>query len=113
MGWAAELGWFYQTKQVWGYMIVEPLWSLSAGVQKNLFDKRVTIKLNATDIFWTSYPKATLVYNDYKESFAAQRETRQVTLSFTYRFGKRTVAPMHRRSGGAEDEKKRAATGNA
>lgn len=110
--WAAELGLFYQTKQVHGYMTIEPLWSLSAGIQKNLFQKRVNIRLNATDIFWRSYPRATSVYNNYTESFTAQRETRQVNLAFTYRFGKRTVAPVQRRSSGAEDEKRRAATGN-
>ncbi|MBS1773529.1 MAG: TonB-dependent receptor [Bacteroidetes bacterium] len=106
--WSAELSFFYQTKQLHGYMLIEPQWSLSAGIQKNLFDKRATIKLNATDIFWRSYPRATSTYYNYNEKFIAQRETRQVSLSFTYRFGKRTVAPIRKRSGGAEDEKKRA-----
>jgi hypothetical protein len=109
--WSAELGFFYQTKQLHGYMLIEPQWSLSAGIQKTLFDKRATIKLNATDIFWHNYPRALSVYNNYTETFTAQRETRQVSLSLTYRFGKRTVSPVRRRSGGAEDEKRRAGGG--
>jgi hypothetical protein len=109
--WSAELGFFYQTKQLHGYMLIEPQWSLSAGIQKSLFDKRATIKLNATDIFWHNYPRALSVYNNYTETFTAQRETRQVSLSLTYRFGKRTVSPVRRRSGGAEDEKRRAGGG--
>jgi hypothetical protein len=111
--WSTEVGLFYQSKQVYGYMTIEPLWGLSAGIQKHLFDKRATIKLNATDIFWKSYPRATSVYSNYTESFTAQRETRQVSLTFTYRFGKRSVAPVNRRRGGAEDEKRRAGTGQA
>lgn len=110
--WSAELGLFYQTKQLYGYMMIEPLWSLSAGIQKNLFQKKVNIKLNATDVFWKSYPRATSVYRNYTESFTAQRETRQVNLAFTYRFGKRTVAPVQKHNSGAEDEKRRAATSN-
>jgi hypothetical protein len=110
--WSAELGFFYQTKQLHGYMLIEPQWSLSAGIQKNFMNKRATVRLNATDIFWRSYPRALSVYSNYTETFTAQRETRQVSISFTYRFGKNTVTPVRRRSGSAEDEKRRAA-GNA
>lgn len=111
--WSAELGFFYQTKQLHGYMVIEPQWSLSAGIQKHIFDKRATIKLNAVDIFWRSYPRAKSVYSNYTETFTAQRETRQVSVAFTYRFGKRTVSLIRRRSGGAEDEKRRAGSNNA
>lgn len=111
--WSAELGFNYQSRQIYGYMNLLPTWNLNAGIQKNLFDKRATIKLNATDIFWKSYPRATSVYNNYTESFVAQRDTRQVTLSFVYRFGSKSVSPVRRHSGGAEDLKRRASSGNA
>lgn len=89
-------------------MTIDPLWSLNAGIQKNLFNKIATLKLSVTDIFWRSYPRAVSVYTDYTERFKAQRETRQLQLTFNYRFGKKTVAPIRRRTGGAEDEKRRA-----
>jgi hypothetical protein len=107
-GWSAELGGFYQAPQLYGYMYLEPQWMLNAGLQKNLFDKRATARINATDIFWRGYPRATSHYNDYRESFVAKRDTRQVAVSFTYRFGKRTLPPSQRHRGGAEDEKRRA-----
>lgn len=110
---SAEVGGFYQARQVYGFMQVYPVWMLNAGIQKNLWDKKATIRLNAQDIFWKGYPSATSTYNSYQEDFVAERETRQVTLSFTYRFGKRTIAPAKRRSGGAEEEKRRAGSGNA
>ena len=105
--WSAELSGFYQAREQYGYMVVDPMWMLNAGIQKNLFDKRATIRLNAKDIFWHGYPSATSYYKDYIESFVAQRDTRQVSISFTYRFGKRTVPQSTKHSGGAEDEKKR------
>lgn len=110
--WSAELGGFYVTKQVYGYMQLNPMWSLNAGIQKHFLDKKATLKLNANDIFWKSYPSALSEYANYTETFTAQRETRQITLSFTYRFGKSAGGQMRRRSG-AEEEKRRAATGNS
>ncbi len=104
---SAELSGFYQAPQQYGYMSLRPQWMLNIGIQKNLFDKRATVRLNATDIFWRGYPSATSHYNDYVEFFIAKRDTRQVSLSFTYRFGKRTVPPSMRHHGGAEDEKRR------
>jgi hypothetical protein len=108
---SAELGVWYQARQVYGFMVVEPQWMLNAGIQKNLFDKKATMRLNVQDIFWTGYPSATSTYRGYQEDFVAERETRVVNISFTYRFGKKTVAPVRRHSGGAEDEKRRVGNG--
>jgi hypothetical protein len=110
---SAELGLWYQAPQVYGFMSLEPVWMLSAGVQKNLFEKRATVRFSAQDIFWKGYPRATSTYTGYREDFVAERDTRQFTLSFTYRFGKKTVAPVRKRTGGAEDEMRRAGTGGA
>lgn len=109
--WSAELSFNYQAPQLYGYMFLRRTWMLNAGIQKNLFDKKATIRANVTDIFWHGYPSATSDYNNYTEFFVAQRDTRQVSISFTYRFGKRTVPPSRRHSGGAEDEKSRAGQG--
>jgi hypothetical protein len=96
--WSAEVGGFYQAPQVYGYMHLKPSWMLNLGIQKNFLDKRATVRLNATDIFWHGYPRATSYYNDYVES----------SMSFTWRFGKRTIPASTRHEGGAEEEKKRA-----
>jgi hypothetical protein len=106
--WSAEISGYYQAPQQYGYMLIRPQWMLNMGIQKNLFDKRATVRVNATDIFWHGYPRAISNYNDYRESFVAKRDTRQVAMSFTYRFGKRTLPPSMRHRGGAEDEKRRA-----
>jgi hypothetical protein len=106
--WSAEVSGFYQAPQLYGYMLLRPTWMLNLGLQKNFLDKRATARINATDIFWRGYPRAISEYTDYRESFVARRDTRQVSVSFTYRFGKRTLPPSLRHRGGAEDEKRRA-----
>lgn len=112
-GFSAELGGYYQARQVYGYMNVNPNWMLNFGIQKLFLDKRATLKFNFQDIFWSGYPSASSRYIGYTEYFIAQRETRVATISFTYRFGKRTVPPSRNHRGGAEDEKKRATSSGA
>lgn len=92
-------------------MDLVPLWSLNAGVQKQLFDRRTTVRLNVSDIFWTSPPSAVVEFRDYVEHFDVKRETRELNLAFTWRFGSNEVAPSRRRTGGAEEERRRASQG--
>ncbi len=110
--WSAELSAFYLAPQVYGYFNLNQLSMISAGVQKNMFNKRVTIKLNATDIFWHGNSSGTSIFTNYYEVFNARHDTRQVTLAIVYRFGKRTVSPVRKHSGGAEEEEKRAQSSN-
>ncbi len=112
-GFSAELGFWYQARQLYGFMDVQPVWMLNAGIQRHFLDRQATLRLNVQDIFWTGYPKATSTYTGYQEDFVAIRDTRQATISFTYRFGNKSAAPLRQRSGGAEEEKRRAGTGNA
>lgn len=106
--WSAELNFFYQSEQLYAYMFLDPQWQLSAGVQKSFWDRRATLRVNVSDIFFTVNPSADVTFKDYKERFDVERESRVANVSFTYRFGKNTVAPSRRRQGGAEEEKRRA-----
>lgn len=109
--WSAELNFSYHTREQYAFMNLDPMWGLGAGIQKQLFNKRSTLKLAFTDIFWTNLPSAFIQYTNYEESFDVYRDTRMATVSYTHRFGDSQVAPSRRRSGGAEEEKQRAAAG--
>lgn len=109
--WTAELNFFYHTRELYAFMNLEPMWGLGMGIQKSLFDRKGTARLSLTDIFWTSLPEAEVVFRDYVETFDVYRDSRQISLSYTHRFGDSKIAPSRRRVGGAEDEKRRAANG--
>lgn len=106
-GFGAELSFWYQSRQVYAFMDLKQQWMLNAGVQKSLFNNKGTLKLNIQDIFWTRPPRAISTYTNYIEDFKVNRETRVASITFSYRFGKQTVAQSRRRRGGAEDEKNR------
>ncbi|HEY6977598.1 MAG TPA: TonB-dependent receptor [Chitinophagaceae bacterium] len=107
-GWTAELNGSFNSGGRDGYMVAEPQWGVSAGVQKNVFKNKGTIRFNVTDIFWTNLPKATITYDNYIEHWHAYRETRVANLSFTYRFGNNKVAGARRRTTASEEERRRA-----
>ena len=107
-GWTAELNASVNTGGQYGYMVLDPQWGISTGVQKTILDKKGTIRFNITDIFWTNLPKAVITYNNYVEKWHAYRETRVANISFTYRFGNNKVQAARRRTTASEEERQRA-----
>jgi len=107
-GWTAELNASLNTGGQYGFMVLDPQWGLSTGVQKTLLKNKGTVRFNITDIFWTNLPKAVITYNNYIEKWHAYRETRVANLTFTYRFGNNKVQAARRRTTASEEERQRA-----
>ncbi len=107
-GWIAELNGNVSTGGQYGFMVLDPLWGLAAGIQKTILKGQGTVRFNITDMFWTNLPKAVITYNNYIEKWRAYRETRVANLSFSYRFGKNTVQAARRRTTASEEERQRA-----
>jgi iron complex outermembrane recepter protein len=106
--WSSELTLNYQGPEQTPFAFSKAQWMLSAGLQKVIFDGKGTMRLNVADIFRTYFPGVTSEFVDYRQYFTAARDTRTVSLNFSYRFGKTTVANARRRVTGVEDEKNRA-----
>jgi iron complex outermembrane recepter protein len=106
-GWTTELNGSYSSGGQYGFMVTDPQWSLSAGIQKTMFKNKGTLRFNVSDICWTNLPKAVITYNNYIEKWHAQRESRIANISFTYRFGKNTVAAERRRQTSSQEEQRR------
>ncbi|GAA4360787.1 outer membrane beta-barrel family protein [Hymenobacter saemangeumensis] len=107
-GWSGELNGRYESRQVYGFLVQQPLGSVGAGLQKSLLDRKLNVKLAVADIFYTMPAHVTSSYSNYEEKFYQFRDTRVGTLSLSYRFGNDKVVPAKRRAGGAEEEKRRA-----
>ncbi|MDR6919296.1 TonB-dependent receptor domain-containing protein [Chryseobacterium sp. 2987] len=104
-GFTAELTGNYRAREVYAYMDVQPNWYLNIGAQKK-FSNNSTLKLAFNDVFFTSNPKAQVVFNNYIENFVVKRDSRVVTLSYTYNFGSAKNG-QPRKTGGADDLKQR------
>lgn len=105
---SAEISGNYQAREVYAYNDINPIWFVSAGIQKKFLNNRAILKFNVTDIGFTNKATANVSYNNYKEHFKVQRDTRVATLSFTYKFGNANAGSGNRREGSADDIKQRA-----
>jgi hypothetical protein len=89
------------------------MYQLSLGAQKNILKGKGTLRLNIRDPFaWQQYRGLTEYSNIYVK-IRSRFESRQVTATFTYRFGKNTQQnqPPRRRNSATQDEQNRVGQG--
>jgi hypothetical protein len=110
-GWGGELSGFYRTKGIEGQILIDPLGQTSAAVTKQLLGGKANLKLGIRDIFYTNQVKGYINFQQTEASFHNSRDSRQVSMSFTYRFGKPIKGAPQRRNGGATEELNRVKSG--
>ena len=110
-GLSGELSGWYRTKGVEGQVILNPMGQASAAISKQVLKDKGSLKLAVRDLFYTGGVKGDINFQQTKASFQNTRDSRQVSLTFTYRFGKPFKAAQPRRTGGASDEQSRVKAG--
>ena len=108
-GWSADLNGFFESRERDGFQLIRPRGQVAAGVQKSLWNKQGTFRLNVADIFYTTPNHVTSTYDNFTESFRRAEDQRVVTAALTYRFGNTKVAATRKRAPGADEELRRAA----
>jgi len=100
----AEISGFYITKAKQDIQEVQyPTGQLALGISRQILKKKATLKLTARDILYTGAFSGFTNFPNATEYFKITRDTRVVTLAFTYRFGK-SFNNMKRSEGSAADE---------
>jgi outer membrane receptor protein involved in Fe transport len=112
-GFSLELSGFYRGKGVDQLTINQPIYQMSIGGQKNILKNKATVRLNIRDPFaWQEYRGVTEYGNIYAK-IHNKFDARQVTATFTYRFGKNIQQPPQRRRNSAtQDEQNRVGGAN-
>ncbi|OQP53326.1 hypothetical protein A4D02_21755 [Niastella koreensis] len=107
-GWSAELTGWYRGKTIEQLTIADPMYFMSLGGQKLVMKGKGTVRLNIRDPFhWQQFTGRTL-YSDIDVKIHNRWDNRNVTATFSYRFGKSSVAQARRRTSGVTDEQNRA-----
>ncbi|GAB2723616.1 TonB-dependent receptor [Hymenobacter frigidus] len=107
-GWSADINALYESREVYGFEVIRDRGQLSAGVQKSLWNKQGTLRMNVADVLYTTPIRTTSTYDNFTESFISKQDTRVATAALTYRFGSSKVAAARKRAAGAEEELRRA-----
>ncbi len=110
-GWSAELSGFYRSKGIEGQIIVNPMWRMDAGVAKQVLKNKGTLKLSIRDIFQSQNFSGYVKYQDIDVDIKNIRDSRSVSLTFSYRFGKPLKNQQRRRTSGASEEQNRVKSG--
>jgi iron complex outermembrane recepter protein len=107
-GWSAELSGWYRTSGIEGQVFVQPLGQTSTAIAKQIMKDKGSLKLGLRDIFYTQQVKGTIDFQETEATFHNSRDSRQLSLTFTYRFGRIIQGARNRQhSGGADDESNR------
>lgn len=111
-GFSAELSGFYRSEGLNGLLVMNEMYQMTIGLQKNLMKGKSTVRLNFRDPFGWQKFGGYMKYGDVDVTVKNRWDTRQVTASFTWRFGKNTIAPSRKRATGVSEEINRAGQAN-
>ncbi|MET0635262.1 MAG: outer membrane beta-barrel family protein, partial [Chitinophagaceae bacterium] len=111
-GWAGEVSGWWRSKGLEGLLVIKSMGALNAGLSKQLFKKKGTLKVGIRDILYTQKFAGYAKYSNVDLNVAGRRDSRQLNVNFTYRFGKTNIAGERRRKTGATDEQGRVGGGN-
>ena len=104
---AAELSGWFSGPSVWGgTWKTKPQGALDFGIQKMMLQKRASIKLSVTDIFFTSPWNALNDFGGVYMKANGNWESRTFRLNFTWRFGSNQIKQSRERKTGLESEAK-------
>jgi len=108
-GWSGEVSGFYRYKALGGLTRMEPVYQISLGVQKQIMKGKGTLRMNIRDPFaWQKFSGRN-EYGMVSGGFLARPDVRQVTTTFTWRFGKQGQQnQQRRRNSSSQDEQNRA-----
>ena len=105
-GFNGEISGFYRHKTIDALTRVEPVYQMSIGLSKQVMKGKGTVRLNIRDPFaWQKF-EGFNKYANVDNHFVARPDLRQVTATFSLRFGKQTQQ-QQRRNGSSQEEQSR------
>ncbi len=106
-GFIGEVSGWFSGPGIWGGVFeYETMYSLNLGLQKKFLNDQLNIRLSANDIFYQSGWSGTSEFDGLISTGRGNWDSRNISLSASYRFGNQKVK-SRKRSTGIEDEEGR------
>ena len=102
--WNIQTGFYYSAPTRDGLARLRSAYGCNLGVQKQLWNQRVTVKLNATNILATNAYRAHYLGEGLNIKWRNEWEGRKFTISFTYKFGSNQVKAARERNTSSEEK---------
>ncbi len=110
-GWSFELSGFYRSQMIEGILVARPMGIVNLGVAKSIMKEKGMIRVNFRDFLAIQQFSGYSKYQNVDVTIHNHWDSRQVNVSFTYRFNKGQAA-QHQDRNGAGDEQSRVKGGN-
>ncbi len=107
-GWRIDISGRLMSDQVASQLLIRGYGTLNCGIQKNILKGKGSIKISASDLFYTR--KGDGVINNLKQTNAdwnSKMDSRSVRVSFSMRFGKSTSNKKKFKGAGSDTEQDR------
>ena len=102
-----EIGGWYMTKFLEEFFDINGMGGLNIGVSKTFWNKRGRLSLSANDILYSQKEHLYVDFSDVLVDFSQRNDSRNLRLTFSYRFGNTELKSARRRSTGSDDESSR------
>lgn len=106
MDWKGEVSGWYQGKGIEGIIRTNPLYGVSAGLEKDFFDDRLNFVLSADGIVQEFFT-GTIRYQEQNLDIRSIWEAPVVSVKLTYKFGNRFLKKSEGRKSAASEERGR------
>ena len=111
-GFKFEVSGWINTPSIWGgTYLVGWMGSLDLAMEKKFFKDRLSVRIFANDILFTSFWTADLQYGDLRIDGSGGWESRKVGINLSYNFGNSEMKKSKERKTGLEEEKNRTGGG--
>jgi hypothetical protein len=98
---------YWLNQEVAANAVIRNMWQMDIGLQKKFFNRRLTAKISADDIFNTHKEIGTFYYNNFNLNFTNKEQTQKITLGVTYNFNLGKVFQSRKIESSSEEEKSR------
>jgi len=111
-GLTGELSGWYNSAGIYGFFRNQPMGGFSLGVQKQMLNKKGSLRLNVNDPLWLNMFRGSTNFQDINFRIRSRWESRQVRATFTYRFGNQNVRGARQRQSATSAEQSRVQSAN-
>jgi hypothetical protein len=106
-----EMSGYYQSKQVYGTILIAPQYSIDFGLSKNFLDKKLNLKFAANDAFKWQKGRITSTIPSQKYVVRETWESHVFRITCTYHFGSNEIKAARQHSASGDAEGKRVKSG--
>ncbi len=101
-----SLSFYYRSPSIENFVDMKSIYSISAGLNKKLWNGKGNLNINFNDIFYTLIERRSVAFENINLTSIQERGTQSLNVRLSYRFGRSTFNKRDRETGSSDEEKR-------